>query len=73
MMLIVDLLLGVAMFAVGRWGMKNMADLVPPELDSEAQEKKTRVMRRGAVIVQIVGVVFVVVGATRIVLPLVGH
>jgi hypothetical protein len=73
MMIIFDLVLGVGLFAVGRWGMRSMADLVPPELDAEGQEKKARVMRRGAWIVQIVGMLFFCLGAARIVLPLVGN
>jgi hypothetical protein len=56
MMLLVVVFVSVVLFSVGRWGSGRVPDLVPPNDDAEAREKKIRVMRRGVIVVQIAGV-----------------
>lgn len=54
-------LIGVVLLMIGRWGRRNAMTLVPLTLSVEAREKKARVMRRGAVSCQILGVLIVAV------------
>jgi hypothetical protein len=54
-------LLAVMMFGIGQWGRKGAASLVPPSLSADEREKRARVYKRGAVILQLTAVAFALV------------
>ncbi|MFJ8816602.1 hypothetical protein [Amycolatopsis thermoflava] len=73
MLVALAVLAGVFFFAVGRWGRRNAAGLVPPSLSAAGREKKERGLRTGALSCQIAGVVFVLLGVAALVLgPIAG-
>jgi hypothetical protein len=66
-------LLAVMMFAIGQWGRKRAATLVPPSLSTEEREKRARVYKRGAVVLQLTAVAFVLVVCVGMVRAASGH
>ena len=52
---------GILMFLLGRWGRREATALVPPSLPAAERTKRERVYRRGAMVLQIVGVLFLLV------------
>jgi hypothetical protein len=63
--------IGLMMFALGRWGTRQAAELVPPSMSEAEREKRVRVYRRGAVVLQAVGLLFlaaIVVGGADLLL-----
>lgn len=53
--------LGILMFVLGRWGSREAPGLVPHGLPAAERAKRERVYRRGAVVLQVVGGLFLVV------------
>lgn len=55
---IIQLTLAAALILVGAWGRANGHVLVPSSLPDEFQESRVRAIRRGALVCQILGVLF---------------
>ncbi|WP_250291057.1 hypothetical protein [Frankia sp. CiP1_Cm_nod1] len=66
---LVQLAFAAAFFAIGRWGQRNAAALVPASLSPEGRAKKERSLRRGARSCTIIAIVFVVLAVAGQVLP----
>lgn len=60
-MIVVVGALAVGMFLLGRWGSQHAPRLVSPMLDAPDRANQERVIRRGAVVMQVAGVAFLVV------------
>jgi ABC-type Fe3+ transport system permease subunit len=54
------LVLAVSLFAIGRWGRRNAAGLVPSTLPPEVRQKRERSLLRGALTCQVLALFFVV-------------
>ncbi|MDT7621558.1 MAG: hypothetical protein QOF99_2459 [Pseudonocardiales bacterium] len=54
-----QVLFGIALYLVGRWGMRNATRLVHPSLEPEECARRARTYRRGAIFCQVVGIVLV--------------
>jgi hypothetical protein len=64
----VQVLFGVVLYLVGRWGVRNATRLVHPSLGAEECARRARGYRRGAIFCQIVAVVLVATVAVSSVL-----
>lgn len=53
---------GGVMAAVGFWGWRNVARLVPPRLSAESRTHQEGVLQRGSALLVLVGMAFVVFG-----------
>jgi hypothetical protein len=63
---------GIGMLALGVWGRRAAPDLVPPHLEVSLQEKRLQVMRRGAIVLQLAGALFVVCAVLAVAHPVTG-
>ena len=59
---IVAFALAAACLAIGRWGRRNAADLVPSSLSAYGQAKQERSLRRGAWSLTAFGLLLAVLG-----------
>jgi hypothetical protein len=64
---VVSLLFAAVLFAIGRWGRRNAASLVPTALSEAGQRSQELVLRRGSVACQLVGGVFLIFGLVELV------
>jgi hypothetical protein len=59
---LVAFLLATGLIALGRWGRRNAADLVPTSFSPAGRAKKERSLRRGALSLTVLGGLFIVLG-----------
>lgn len=55
-------LFAATFLAIGRWGRRNVTELVPATLSPEARTRKERSLRRGSWSVSAIGVLFALLG-----------
>ena len=64
---VVSVLFASVLFAIGRWGRRNAAGLVPTALSEAGQRSQELVLRRGSVACQLVGGIFLIFGLVELV------
>jgi hypothetical protein len=60
-----------ALFAIGTWGRRNAADLVPASFSTEGRAKQERSLRRGAISITALGGMFAVLGVMTVLATLI--
>ncbi|NBH07481.1 hypothetical protein [Amycolatopsis sp. SID8362] len=60
------LVLALLLVALGRWGGRHAGQLVPAALPGAERERRTRVLRRGAVTAYVVAAVFVAMSVVAV-------
>jgi hypothetical protein len=70
---IVGGLVALTMFALGGWGLRSGADLVPATYPSERREREQRAIRRGARSLVVLGALFAVLAVLSLVAGLADH
>jgi hypothetical protein len=69
---VVALVFAAVLFAIGRWGRRNAAGLVPSALSEEGQRSQERALRRGSVACQLAAGLFLVFGLIELVTWVIG-
>jgi hypothetical protein len=64
---VIGLLFAAALFAIGRWGRRNAAGLVPTALSEAGQRSQERALRRGSVACQLAAGLFLAFGLIQLV------
>lgn len=57
--IVTSVVVGIVLVVLGRWGSRNALALVPPSLAESERRRRERVLARGAITCQVLGVVFV--------------
>ena len=59
---VVSFAFAAALLAIGSWGRRNAADLVPATFSAEGRAKQERSLRRGAISITALGAMFALLG-----------